>query len=433
MNSLARSLLFWHMSVTSLYSTGKIGCNAQLTKKVSGVLKGDVTITCKYAESIQATTLPPKATREISIVRLAEQHNLQWLHYKHDHKDAQVIIDTSIVHRCPTPSRYSNSMGSLHTAQLHIRGLLVSDAGFYFCVTVNSKLQREPDASQLVIKAVSISETWFLTSPMEANKPTILLLNVIGFYPNKIEVDWQLAKKQLQGNPVLLANPHCDGTFNATSMIAFVPQADDHDKTVTCHITHESAKVSMTLRLQVLYAPLPLTVQPQEDFAKMEGDLLELRCISKSNPVAKMSWILNGKVLLAKTTTHLRIRVVNVSLSDQGNYSCSAENSLGTRTSSVAVNVIGLQPGATDEQTWLAAGISIGVVLLLIIVTSVAAYAFVRKRRLAGRQAEEPVYVAPSQPTADVYETLNVADSQKPSTQKVHDAIYANTEQIGKL
>ncbi|GCB63785.1 hypothetical protein scyTo_0011667, partial [Scyliorhinus torazame] len=142
-------------------------------------------------------------------------------------------------------------MGSLHTAQLHIKGLLVSDAGFYFCSTVGNKLKREPDVSQLVIKAVSISETSFLTSPLEANKPTILVLNVIRFYPKKIEVDWQMDKKQLQGNPVLLANPHCDGTFSATSMIAFVPQADDHDRTIICHITHESAKVRKTLKLRV--------------------------------------------------------------------------------------------------------------------------------------------------------------------------------------
>ncbi|XP_078091046.1 sialic acid-binding Ig-like lectin 12 isoform X2 [Mustelus asterias] len=394
MNCLALSVWFWRMSITGLYFAGNIGSNAQLKKVISGELNKDVVISCKYADAIQKPTLAPKISTQFSKAKVAEMSSLQWSYYKHanDRKRVAIIANTSDLNRCASFFHYSSSIISLHTAQLHIRGLIGSDAGFYFCSRIGYK--REPDISQLIIKAVSISQVSFLSTPLEENKPAILYLNIIRFYPKKILVDWYAGKEKLQPSSLVSVETRCDGSFNAMSMIAFVPQANDHSKFINCYITHENTRIPKTLQLQVSYGPVNLTVRPEGEIVKIEDEPLELLCISNSNPKAKMSWMLNGTVLLSRVTNHLKLQVENISLSDQGNYVCSAENRLGTRFTTVQVDVIGsLKPGATDRQTRLVSGISVGVVLLLIIVTVLAIYAFKRRRRVARPEVGEPVYM----------------------------------------
>ncbi|XP_078387599.1 cell adhesion molecule 3-like isoform X2 [Cetorhinus maximus] len=432
MNCLSLSMLAWHLSFTDLYFAGKSSRNAQLIKKVYGVIKEDLTITCKFADSIQRPTLEPKVITT-SPKRMVAELFVKWLHYKHpeDRKNAHVIVNThDFVKQCHFSSRYESS---LHTAQLHIKELLVSDAGFYFCDSVNkvrAEVKGEPEVTQLIIKAVPISKTFFQLSPMEANKPTMLRLDMFRFYPRDVQVDWLMDKNPLQGSTLLSVNAQCDGTFNATSAIAFVPQAKDDGKTITCQIIHESKKIPKVLKLQVSYGPVSLRVQLGKDVLKKKGDLLELLCISNSNPIAQMSWSFNGTVLQTKQANQLKIKVENISLSDQGNYTCSAKNTLGTRMSVVVVNVTDSEKlGMTEIQVWLVPGISTSVVLLLIIVTSIVVYALIRKHRAKGQQVEEPLYMVSSHPNADVYETLEKADTEEPSVQKTSEAIYANTLQ----
>ncbi|XP_041033174.1 cell adhesion molecule 3-like isoform X2 [Carcharodon carcharias] len=436
MNRLSLSVLAWHLSFTDLYFAGRSSSNAQLIKKVYGVIKEDLIITCKFEDSIQRPTFEPKVITNFPKRMVAELQFVKWLHYKHpeDHKNAHVIVNThDFIKQCHFSSRYESLIISLHTAQLRIKELLVSDAGFYFCDPVNkikAEVKGEPEVTQVIIKAVPISKTFFQMSPLEANKPMMLQLNMIRFYPRDIQVDWLMDKSQLEGSTLLSVNAQCDGTFNAMAAIAFVPQAKDDSKTITCQITHESKKIPKVLKLQVAYGPVSLRVQPGKNVLKRKGDLLELLCISNSNPIARMSWSFNGTVLQSKQTNQLKIKVENISLSDQGNYTCSAENTLGTRTSVVVVNVTdSMTSDVAEKQVWLVSGISTSVVLLLIIVTSVVVYALIRKHRATGQQVENPLYMVSSHPNADVYETLEKADTEEPSIQKMSEAIYANTLQ----
>ncbi|XP_067877213.1 cell adhesion molecule 1-like [Heterodontus francisci] len=424
MNFPAVFVLVCHFAITGLYFAGESSSNAELIKKISGVIKENVTITCKYTYFNLKPTLAPNVSPNFYKREIAELQIVSWQYYKHlnDRKNAQVIEKSD---------RFSSHlMFPLNTAQLLIKELLVTDAGFYFCAPpIKMKgflFKREPDVTRLIINAVPISKIFLQVPQLQVNKSAILRLKAIGFYPKHIAVDWLKDKKKLQEKALLSFTVHRDGTFGATSTIALVPRVNDHGKIITCWITHKTMKTSRSLKLQVLYGPVDLRVQPGKDTVKKKGDPFNLSCMANSNPTALMSWRLNGAVLRTETTNRLTIKVENASFSDQGTYVCSAVNKLGMGNTTVVVTVIGNMTFSATAND-MVIGISVSAMLLLIIVTSIITCALVRKCRATGQQEEEPVYMVCSHPSADVYETLQKSDTEEPSAQhKTSDGIYEN-------
>ncbi|XP_067829187.1 sialic acid-binding Ig-like lectin 14 isoform X2 [Heptranchias perlo] len=350
----------------------------------------------------------------------AEAQTVIWQRYKQpeNQMNKQIILLTG---------RFT-SKASSSSAQLYIKGLQVTDVGFYSCRPVFTVIKGESDVTQLIITASPAFQDTSTLPQLEVNKTRTLSCKIVGFYPKQFKMEWLKGGNQLRQQHLHVATNR-DGTFSAESTILFVPQLNDHNKMITCRVTHQSVKtpIQWSQKLNVLYGPVDLRVEPGNNVVKMKGDLLELSCKANSNPQAQMSWLLNGKVLLTATTNHLMIKVENITSSKQGNYTCSAENKLGRRESVVMVTVIDRPISNVIARYTLVIAVSLSVVLLLIILIPVATCAIVKRCRATRWQEEEPVYMVSSQPTADVYDTLTTAGTEEPSAQqKATDSIYAN-------
>uniref|UniRef100_UPI00398E6030 sialic acid-binding Ig-like lectin 8 isoform X2 n=1 Tax=Pristiophorus japonicus TaxID=55135 RepID=UPI00398E6030 len=326
MNRPGLSLLVFLFSLTGLCFTDTSRGEEQRIKTIYGVVKEDVIITSKYAKFSLAAPLGLSDKLDNSSRKTDELLIVRWCYYKHREHQKNLC-------RFLQGDRFLFSVTSpSFTAQLHIKGLQVTDAGFYYSVpssSVKEAVEFVPDVTQLLFK---------------------------------------------------------DG-------------------------------------------PVNLRVEPEGNIVKTTGELLELTCLASSNPTAEMSWYRNSMVLLVRKTRHLRIRVHNISSNDQGVYRCIASNKLGKRQSMLIVTVIDPQINyeITDQQLMVIV-ISVSAVLFLVIVTSIVTYVIVRKCRVTGRPEEEPVYMVPSRPTADVYDTLKRDEPKEPSAPaKVPSAVVYDT------
>ncbi|CAK6984910.1 carcinoembryonic antigen-related cell adhesion molecule 1, partial [Scomber scombrus] len=66
-----------------------------------------------------------------------------------------------------------------------------------------------------------------------------------------------------------------------------------------------------------------LKLSPSEDHY-MEGSTIRLSCSADSRPTAQFQWFLNGDLL---SDTGPELTLMNIQMSQSGNYSCQAFNS----------------------------------------------------------------------------------------------------------
>lgn len=69
------------------------------------------------------------------------------------------------------------------------------------------------------------------------------------------------------------------------------------------------------------------------------GQTVTLPCVVQGEPSPEVSWFHNGLPVGLKNTTPLRI--LQVSLADQGTYQCVAKNSAGQETLEIKLDILG--------------------------------------------------------------------------------------------
>lgn len=75
-----------------------------------------------------------------------------------------------------------------------------------------------------------------------------------------------------------------------------------------------------------------------QDVVVKESDVINLTCITSSNPASNYTWSLNGR-LMEGANSNLLVKY-NVSRSDAGEYKCTVSNALGTAYNVTTVNVM---------------------------------------------------------------------------------------------
>uniref|UniRef100_A0A2K6FPF5 Ig-like domain-containing protein n=2 Tax=Propithecus coquereli TaxID=379532 RepID=A0A2K6FPF5_PROCO len=146
-------------------------------------------------------------------------------------------------------------------------------------------------------------------------------------------------------------------TTSHFSVLSLTPRPQDHDTNLTCRVTFPGSGVSTrrTVRLGVAHAPRDLAVsiswdngpalQPQDTVPRVQaqkGQSLRLLCAADSQPPATLSWVLGHRVL---SWSHpwgprtLALELPRVRAGDSGNYTCRAENRLGSQHRSLELSV----------------------------------------------------------------------------------------------
>ncbi|XP_044112635.1 sialic acid-binding Ig-like lectin 14 isoform X1 [Neovison vison] len=140
-----------------------------------------------------------------------------------------------------------------------------------------------------------------------------------------------------------------------SSVLTLTPRVQDHGSNLTCqvHLPEGQGTVKRTIRLNVSYAPQLMTMRVLQgnytvpkmlsngmSLPVLEGQFLSLVCIADSNPPAMLSWSREGKALSpSQPSAPGVLELVHVGVEDEGEFSCQAQNPLGSQRISISLSV----------------------------------------------------------------------------------------------
>uniref|UniRef100_A0A8C9AAT4 Ig-like domain-containing protein n=1 Tax=Prolemur simus TaxID=1328070 RepID=A0A8C9AAT4_PROSS len=144
-------------------------------------------------------------------------------------------------------------------------------------------------------------------------------------------------------------------TIGRSSVLTLVPQPQDHGTNLTCHVTLPGTDVTKlrTVHLNVSYSPQNLTVTVVRgngtaptavgngsSVSVREGQSLRLVCAADSNPPARLTWILGSlTVCPSQLLSPGVLELPQVHLRDEGEFTCRAQNSLGSQHISLRLSL----------------------------------------------------------------------------------------------
>ena len=121
----------------------------------------------------------------------------------------------------------------------------------------------------------------------------------------------------------------------------------DNQGTFTCSVSNSyESNVNMTARLTVL-GEVPSFISTEKDVRALEGSHVTVSCQANGLPMPKIKWLKDGSpVPVQKETGRVQqlrlgdLKISDVSLDDQGSYTCLADNVYGTIQTNTSVEVI---------------------------------------------------------------------------------------------
>uniref|UniRef100_A0A8C9A203 Ig-like domain-containing protein n=1 Tax=Prolemur simus TaxID=1328070 RepID=A0A8C9A203_PROSS len=155
-------------------------------------------------------------------------------------------------------------------------------------------------------------------------------------------------------------------TIGRSSVLTLVPQPQDHGTNLTCHVTLPGTDVTKlrTVHLNVSYSPQNLTVTVVRgngtaptavgngsSVSVREGQSLRLVCAADSNPPARLTWILGSlTVCPSQLLSPGVLELPQVHLRDEGEFTCRAQNSLGSQH--ISLRTVQPDSGVTLGAVW---------------------------------------------------------------------------------
>ncbi|XP_060031447.1 sialic acid-binding Ig-like lectin 14 [Erinaceus europaeus] len=157
-----------------------------------------------------------------------------------------------------------------------------------------------------------------------------------------------------------------------SQVLSFTPRLQDHGSNLTCQVKVPQAQVSTerTIRLNVSYAPRFLTatlsqgnhtalrsLSHHSSVVIQEGQSVRLVCAADSNPPARLSWSLDGRVLSPSEPSEPGVlELPHAGPGEQGQFTCQAHNQLGTQHLSFSLSLQGSLPPCTcaeqEQGSW---------------------------------------------------------------------------------
>ncbi|XP_013364336.1 PREDICTED: sialic acid-binding Ig-like lectin 5 [Chinchilla lanigera] len=158
-----------------------------------------------------------------------------------------------------------------------------------------------------------------------------------------------------------------------SSELLLTPRPQDHNSNLTCRVKLGGSQVTTerTIRLNVSYAPhnlsisllfrndtVPQILQNASSLSILEGQPLQLTCNVDSYPPAQLSWFWESPDLNVSLISNARaLELPHVGTAERGNFTCRAQNDLGSRNASVSLSVYYAPKLLGPWCSWEAAGL----------------------------------------------------------------------------
>ncbi|XP_069313990.1 sialic acid-binding Ig-like lectin 8 isoform X2 [Eulemur rufifrons] len=284
---------------------------------------------------------------------------------------ADVERDAPVATNDPARKVQEATQGRFHllglpkTCSLSIRDARRRDSGPYFFRVERGIVKWSYTCPQLFVQVTDLTHTPDILLPgtLESGRPVNLTCSVPwaceqGTPPR---ISWVGVSVSPQGP-----------TIGRSSMLTLIPKPQDHSTSLTCQVLLPGVHVTTTrtVHLNVSYSPQNLTVtvvrgngtaptalENSSSVSVLEGQSLRLVCAVNSNPPARLSWTRGSLTLYpSQPSSSLLLELPQVHLRDEGEFTCRAQNSLGSQHVSLSLSL------QTEYTVRPASGVTLGAV-----------------------------------------------------------------------
>ncbi|XP_022620373.1 carcinoembryonic antigen-related cell adhesion molecule 5-like [Seriola dumerili] len=208
------------------------------------------------------------------------------------------------------------------TGSLELRNLTLNDSGEYRLTIIPAASSQQKGSCRLVVHAPvsNVTVTANSTDLVEFSSSISLSCSSSG---SSLSFLW------LNGSSEVTASGRVQLTDgNTTLTIVNVTRYDQGP--FRCHVfSPVSDGTSDPVNILIIFGPenINLTLSPSQEYYD-EGSDISLMCSAVSRPAALIQWFLNGDLL---SDTGPELRLMNIQMSQSGNYSCQAFNNITMR------------------------------------------------------------------------------------------------------
>ncbi|XP_021567317.1 sialic acid-binding Ig-like lectin 13 [Carlito syrichta] len=294
-----------------------------------------------------------------------------WIHYIPSYgywfrERTDVYQDAPVATNNPAREVQEETQGRFHflgdlqtnNCSLSIRDARRSDQGTYFFHLESGRLRYSYKYFQLSLCVTALTHTpdILISGTLETGHPRNLTCSV----------PWACE----QGTPPIISWIGASLFFlppisTHSSVLTLIPQPQDHGTSLTCQVTLPGVNVTTTktIYLNVSYAPQNLTVvvfrgddtavtalRNGSLLSVLEGQSLRLVCAVDSNPPARLSWTRGIQTLSPSQPLNPGVlELPRVCLRDEGEFTCRAQNPLGSQHISLSLSLQGECQGTAHQ------------------------------------------------------------------------------------
>uniref|UniRef100_A0A8C0LC76 Ig-like domain-containing protein n=1 Tax=Canis lupus dingo TaxID=286419 RepID=A0A8C0LC76_CANLU len=203
-------------------------------------------------------------------------------------------------------------------------------SGHYYFHLDRGPMKHSYRSNMLIVSLTQAPDIW-VKEPLESGCLSHLTCSVLG------ACDGVLAPTISWTGPALKPSGLGLEAYNS-SEILLIPRPQDHGTNLTCRVTFKAGmSTQSTITLNV-----SLDLQGNgSSLHVLEGESLFLLCAADSNPPAELSWFRGSPALNATPIYRSPILdLPQVGVSEQGDFTCRAQNSLGSQHVSLHLSVV---------------------------------------------------------------------------------------------
>uniref|UniRef100_A0A3Q3X8V5 Ig-like domain-containing protein n=1 Tax=Mola mola TaxID=94237 RepID=A0A3Q3X8V5_MOLML len=250
------------------------------------------------------------------------------------YRDRVAFKNAAVRRRTPT----------LEDTTITFSSLRLSDEATYICEYTTFPAGNRENTVNLTVYVrpttqMSLSTPTLVARSSNLKTPVATCVSANGKPPGTIR--WET---RVPGEVTNREYKNSDGTVTVQSDYILVPSRETHKETLTCVTTYNEEVFTDSVTLDIQYEP-DVSVDGFDGNWYHNRENVQLSCQADANPAVSLyQWrLINGTI---PSNAEIRDNILTfkgpVTYEVQGTYVCDATNSIGTRSGSVDVSIIGM-------------------------------------------------------------------------------------------